>query len=108
MIELLDKIGTLQAPVATGTTSQYSVSYPATVSNARIGIFPLNQTQLLGVLGSIPAETYQGYIDGKHTVVMGHLVVHNSITYKVLSIETHGPHLAPTFHKVMLQRMAST
>lgn len=108
MRELLNQVGTLTAPVATAVTSQYSVSYPTDTSNVQCRILPLNQTQILASLGNIPTETFQGWIDGRHTVNVGYRLTHNSITYEVLSVETHGPHLAPTLHKVLLRRLMST
>lgn len=108
MRELLTEVATLQAPSATAATSQFSVSYPTTVSNVRCRILPVNQTRLLGALGNIAAETFQAWIDGIKTVMIGSLLVHNSITYEVLSVESWGNYLFPNVHKVLLKRRMST
>src|SRR3990167_638890 len=108
MRELLNQVGTLTAPVATAVTAQYSISYPTDTGDVKCRILPLNQTQILASLGNIPTETFQAWIDGRHTVAQGYQLTHNSITYEILSVESHGPHSHPFIHKVLLRRLMST
>lgn len=108
MKELLNQIGTVQSGTKSGVTAQFTMTHAAAESSAQMRLLPLNQARILSATGSIPTEVFQLWVDADVTISLEDLIVLDSVTYKVLSVETYGTFESPDYHKCVVQRMLST
>lgn len=104
MLNFLTDIVEVQAASRSGATEAYSVSYATSEASALGRVVPIRGKELLSILGGIPErETAELYLHPDISIEPGYRVVHNSITYEVLTTEDWG-----TFKRCLIRRLEST
>ena len=103
---VLTQIATIQSAARSATTGQFSITIASDNTDAQVRIVPLKGVAVLSALGQIPTrEHFEILVDGAHTIAPGYRVVHNSVTYEVLTVQTFGDHNSPSHHQCIARRL---
>lgn len=104
MPSLLTEVVEVQSPTESGTTAAFSITYATSEATAPARLVPLRGKEMLSILGGIPdREHAELYVHGDVTIDSGYRVVHNSITWEVVTAEDYGDYI-----RCLVRRKGST